>query len=153
MPPDDNSNQGTGWPLPKFYFKVGIGDLGTVLFQEVSGLETETQQLEYRHGNNAQFSPVKIPGIAKFGNVNLKRGFFAKDNKFWEWYNQMRSNTVQRVPIAIQLLDEGGNPTMAWTLNNAWPTKITSADLDAKGHEVAVETLEIAHEGMTIRNT
>jgi phage tail-like protein len=152
MPSDDNSNQGAAWPLPKFFFKVVIGDRGDVLFQEVSGLETETQQIEYRHGNSAQFSTVKMPGIAKTGNVTLKRGVFANDNKFWDWYNQIRSNTIQRVPVTIQLLDEGGNPTMTWTLNNAWPTKITAADQNATGNEVVVETIELAHEGMAIQN-
>ena len=74
------------------------------------------------------------------------------DNKFWDWFNQIKMNTIKRVPVTISLLDEGGKPTMVWTLMNAWPTKITGTDLKAQGNEVAIETIEVAHEGLTIAN-
>lgn len=61
-------------------------------------------------------------------------------------------NTIKRVPVTISLLDEAGAPTMVWTLANAWPTKITGTDLKADGNEVAIESIEIAHEGITIDN-
>ena len=141
------------WPLPKFHFSVDIGDQKNLAFQEVSGLDTETQIIEYRAGNSKDFSTVKMPGIKKVGNVTLKKGIFVKDNKFWDWYSQISMNTIKRVPVVIKLLDEKGNPTMVWTLQNAWPTKITGTDLKADGNEVAVETLEIAHEGLTIANS
>jgi phage tail-like protein len=150
---DDGSKQGTTWPLPKFYFKVDLGDQKDVPFQEISGLDTETQPIEYRAGNSKEFSVLKMPGIKKTGNVTLKKGVFAKDNKFWDWYNQIKLNTIKRATVTIQLLDEGGNPTMVWTLANAWPTKITGTDMKSDGNEVAVETLEVAHEGLTIANS
>lgn len=149
---DDGSKQSATWPLPKFYFKVDIGDQKDVPFQEVSGLDTETQPIEYRAGNSKEFSTVKMPGIKKTGNVTLKKGVFAKDNKFWDWYNQIKLNTIKRVTVTIQLCDEAGSPTMVWTLANAWPTKITGTDMKSDGNEVAVETLEVAHEGLTIAN-
>lgn len=121
-------------------------------FQEVSGLETETQVIEYRHGDSKQFSTIKMPGIAKTGNVTVKKGVFVKDNNFWNWYNQIKMNTIKRVAVTIKLLDESGNPTMTWTLANAFPVKITGTDLKSDGNEVAVESLEIAHEGLTIAN-
>jgi phage tail-like protein len=61
-------------------------------------------------------------------------------------------NTIKRVPVTISLLDEAGAPTMVWTLTNAWPTKITATDLNAEGNEVAIESIDIAHEGLTIAN-
>ncbi len=94
-----------------------------------------------------------MPGIKKTGNVTLKKGIFAKDNKFWDWYNQIKLNTIKRVTVTIQLCDEAGSPTMVWTLANAWPTKITGTDMKSDGNEVAVETLEVAHEGLTIANS
>jgi phage tail-like protein len=94
-----------------------------------------------------------MPGIKKYGNVTLKKGVFKSDNKFWDWFNQIKMNTIKRVPVTISLLDEAGKPTMVWTLTNAWPTKITGTDLKAEGNEVAVETIEIAHEGLTIANS
>lgn len=141
------------WPLPKFYFAVDITDVGDGLpFQEVSGLDTEAQPIEYRAGNSKSWSPVKMPGLHKTGNVTLKKGIFAKDNKFWKWYEQIKLNTIKRATVTIKLLDEGGNPTMVWTLANAWPTKITGTDLKSEGNEVAVESIELAHEGLKIEN-
>ncbi|PJJ60776.1 MULTISPECIES: phage tail protein [Hymenobacter] len=144
--------QDNNWPLPKFYFKVDLGDQTDVPFQEVSGLEVETQVVEYRAGNSPVFSVIKMPGIAKVGNVTLKKGIFAKDNKFWDWYSTIKLNTIKRSTVVIKLLDEGGNPTMVWTLNNAWPVKIQGTDLKSEGNEVAVETLEIACETLTVAN-
>ncbi len=141
------------WPLPKFYFSVDIGGVGDDLpFQEVSGLDTESQPIEYRAGNNKEWSVIKMPGLKKTGNVTLKKGVFAKDNKFWDWYSQIKLNTIKRQTVTIKLLDENGGNTMVWKLANAWPTKITGTDLKAEGNEVAVETLEMAHEGLTIEN-
>lgn len=144
---------GTVWPLPKFYFSVDIAGLGNDLpFQEASGLDAETQIIAYRAGHSAAFDTIKTPGIAKFGNVTLKKGVFVKDNKFFDWYAQIQMNTITRDTVTIKLLDQSGAPTMVWTLANAWPVKITGTDLKADGNEVAVETLVIAHEGLTIAN-
>lgn len=141
------------WPMPKFRFEVDLGtEFKGVSFQEISGLDAETQIIEYRKSNSSQFSTVKMPGIAKYGNVTMKRGIFVKDNTFWDWYNQITMNTIKRRTMVIKLLDESGAVTMKWTLNNAWPTKITATDLKSEGNEVAVDTLEIAHEGLTINN-
>jgi phage tail-like protein len=140
------------WPLPKFYFQVKLGDK-EVPFQEVSGLDIEAQIIEYRHGNSKEFSTIKMPGIKKTGNVTLKKGVFVKDNGFWDWFNKIKMNTIERQTVVISLLDEAGKPTMVWTLNNAWPTKITGTDMKSDGNEVAVETIEIAHDGLTIANS
>jgi phage tail-like protein len=139
------------WPLPKFYFLVNVAGLEAA-FQEVTGLEMEAQVIEYRHGNNPEFSTIKMPGIKKYGDVTLKKGVFAKDNKFFDWFNKIKMNTIERQPVTISLLDEAGKPTMVWTLKNAWPTKITAPDLKSDGNEVAVETLVMSHEGLTIAN-
>ena len=148
---DDGSKQNALWPLPKFYFRVQFGSLpAAVAFQEVSGLEVEAQTIEYRHEDSPTFSTIKMPGMKKLGNVTMKKGVFAKDNDFWDWYNQIKMNTIQRETVTIELLDESGHATMTWTLQNAFPTKITGTDLKSDGNEVAVETIEIAHEGLTI---
>jgi phage tail-like protein len=128
-------------------------DLAEATFQEVSGLDVEAQIIEYRHGNSPDFSTIKMPGIKKYGNVTLKKGIFKSDNKFWDWFNKIKMNTIERQSVVISLLDEAGSPTMVWTLKNAWPTKITGTDLKSDGNEVAVETVEIAHEGLTIANS
>jgi len=93
-----------------------------------------------------------MPGLKKSGNVTMKKGVYKGDNKFWDWFNEIKMNTIKRVPVTISLLDEEGAPTMVWTLANAWPTKITGTDLKSDGNEVAIETIEIVHEGVTIEN-
>ena len=149
---DDGSAQSTAvWPMPKFYFQVKW-DSEEKSFQEVSGLDIEAQPIEYRHGDSPEFSTIKMPGIKKYSNVTMKKGVFKSDNKFWDWFNQIKLNTIKRVPVTISLLDEAGAPTMVWTLANAWPTKISGTDLKADGNEVSIETIEIAHEGITIDN-
>ena len=151
---DNGSAQSqTVWPLPKFYFEVdGLGGGIGNYFQEVSGLDSETQPIEYRHGNSPVFSPIKMPGLQKFGNVTLKKGIFVKDNKFWAWYSTFKMNTIQRQTVVIKLLDESGAPTMTWTLNNAWPTRIQGTDLKADANEAAIETIELAYETLLIAN-
>jgi phage tail-like protein len=149
---DDGSKQSTTvWPIPKFYFLVKIGDQ-QVPFREVSGLNLESTPIEYRHGDSKVFSAIKMPGIKKYGNITLKKGVFKSDNKFWDWFNKIKMNTIERKTVTIQLLDEGGEATMSWTLTNAFPTKITGTDLKSDGNEVAVETIEVAHEGLEIKN-
>lgn len=149
---DDGSAQSANvWPLPKFHFEVKW-DTEVMSFQEVTGLDIQSEEIKYRAGDSKQFSVIKMPGMVKFSNVTMKKGVFKGDNKFWIWLNQIKMNTIKRVPVTISLLDEAGAPTMVWTLANAWPTKIKSTDLKAEGNEVAVEEIEIVHEGLTIAN-
>ena len=150
---DDGSKEGSTWPTPKFRFEVDLGpSLTKIAFQEVSGMDVENQVIEYRKNNSPLFSTQKMPGIVKYGNVTMKRGVFVNDNSFWDWHKQISMNTINRTTVTVRLLDETGNVTMQWTLSNAWPTKITSTDLKSDGNEVAVETLEIAHQQITITN-
>ncbi len=149
---DDGSKQSAAvWPLPKFHFQVKW-DAQVMSFQEVSGLDMQSEEIKYRSGDSPQFSVIKMPGMTKYGNVTMKKGIFKGDNKFWDWISQIKMNTVKRLPITISLLNEEGAPTMVWTLANAWPTKVTGTDLKAEGNEVAIETIEIVHEGLTIAN-
>jgi len=153
MAEDNGNKQGAAWPMPKFRFEVDLGiDLKGIAFQEVSGMDVENQVIEYRKNNSPLFSTEKMPGIAKYGNVTMKRGVFVNDNSFWKWHEEITMNTVKRRTVIIRLLDENNAVTMQWTLNKAWPTKITSTDLKSDGNEVAVDTIEIAHEQIIISN-
>jgi phage tail-like protein len=151
MADDGSAQQNSLWPLPRFHFSVQWGN--TVMsFQEVSGLDIEAQPIEYRHGNHPVFSKINMPGMAKNSSVTMKRGIFKSDQQFRDWYNKIQMNTIERVPVTISLLDESGAVAMVWTLNNAWPTKITGTDLRSEGNEGAIESLEISHEGLTMAN-
>ena len=142
----------SNWPMPKFRFEVDFGEDAKIAFQEVSGMDKEVQIIEYRHSNSPVFSTIKMPGISKHGNVTMKRGVFAKDNKFWDWMKEISMNTIKRRTVLIKLLDENGDVTMLWSLQNAWPTKVTSTDLKSDGNEVAVDTIEIVYETMVVTN-
>jgi phage tail-like protein len=138
------------YPLPKFHFQVDWGD-GKFAFSEVSGLDVESEVIEYRDGFNPEFTKVKMPGMQKYSNITLKRGTFQGDNKFYEWWKETVSfNTLARRDLTISLLNEEHSPVFVWTAKNAWPVKVQSTDLKADGSEVAIETLEVAHEGLTI---
>ncbi|MCP4075095.1 MAG: phage tail protein [Gammaproteobacteria bacterium] len=139
------------YPLTVFSFRVDWG--GTNIgFSEVTGLNIEVQIIEYRDGLNPEYSSTKMPGLKKYGNITLKRGVFASDNEYYDWVKAIKMNKPERRDISISLLDEESNPVMKWTIINAWPTKLTSPDLKASGNEAAIESVEIAHEGIKIEN-
>ena len=150
---DDGSKEGATWPMPKFRFEVDLGkELKGIAFQEVSGMDKEVQVIEYRKSNSKLFSTEKMPGIVKYGNITMKRGVFVKDNRFWKWMDEIKMNTIKRRTVLIKLLDENGKVTMQWILRNAWPTKISGTDLKSDDNSVAVDTIEIAHEQMIVKN-
>jgi phage tail-like protein len=141
----------TTYPLVKFHFQVEWG--GTKIgFTEVSGLDVETEVVEYRDGASPEYSKVKMPGMQKFSNITLKRGTFATDNEYYNWWNTVQLNTIERSDITISLLNEEHEPVVTWKVKNAWPTKVQSTDLKADGNEVAIESMELVHEGLTIQN-
>ena len=149
---DDGSAQTTAiWPLPKFHFQVKWDDT-ELAFQEVSGLDIESEPLEYRAGNNPVFSKIQMPGMIKYSNITMKKGVFVKDNALFDWFAEIKMNVIKRKAITISLLDEAQAPTMVWKVQNAFPIKVTGTDLKAEGNEVAVESIEIAHEGFVIEN-
>jgi phage tail-like protein len=139
------------YPLVKFHFQVEWG--GTKIgFTEVSGLDVETEVVEYRDGASPEYSKIKMPGMQKFSNITLKRGTFKSDNEYFAWWNTVKLNTIERRDITISLLNEEHAPVITWKVKNAWPTKIQSTDLKADGNEVAIESMEIVHEGLSIQN-
>lgn len=137
------------WPLVKFQFAVKIGDQ-EAFFQEVTGLSAEPQQVEYRGGNSKVYPTVKMPGIKKFGNITLKKGIFKDDKGFWDLYKKVVMNTFERLTITISLLDEKNEVAMSWTLANAFPCKITVTDMKSDANEPAIDSMELAHEGLVL---
>jgi phage tail-like protein len=141
----------TDYPLPKFHFQVQWG--GTRIgFTEISGLDVETEVIEYRDGASPEYSKMKIPGMQKFGNVTMKRGVFASDNDYFDWWNTVSLNIIERRDVTVSLLNEAHEPVVVWKIKNAWPAKIGSTDLKADGNEIAIESIELAHDGLSIQN-
>lgn len=142
--------QGSPWPVPKFHFKVTIGDKGEIAFQEVSGLDTEHDLMEYRAGNSVDFSRNKMPGWRKASDISLKKGIFKDDTALFDYFMEVKMNTIKRETVTIQLLDEEHNPMFTWTLKNAFPMKVTSTDMNAQKSEVAIEEMVLSHEGLIL---
>ncbi|MFZ5960887.1 phage tail protein [Pseudomonas knackmussii] len=139
------------YPLPKFHFQVQWGG-ARIGFTEISGLDVETEVIEYRDGALREFSKLKIPGMQKYPNVTMKRGVFKSDNDYFNWWNTVSLNTVERRDVIVSLLNEAHEPVMVWKIKNAWPTKIGSTNLKADGNEIAIESIELAHDGLSIQN-
>jgi phage tail-like protein len=138
-------------PFTALHFTVSWGDSNnTVSFSEVSGLTLESEPIEYRGGEDVSLTVRKIPGLKKYGNVTLKRGMVPAENGFWDWWNTIQSGTVERRTVTISLLNEEHKPVVNWEIQAAWPVKVEGPGLNATGNEIAIETLEFAHEGMKI---
>ena len=136
-------------PLPAFHFQVQWGGTN-VGFSEASGLTIEKQVIEYRDGASKDYGTVKMPGLPKFANIVLKRGIIPADNEFYDWLNTTKMNQVERRDLTISLLNEDHEPVISWKAVNCFPVKVEGPGLKATGNEVAIETLELAHEGLTI---
>ncbi len=136
------------WPIPKFHFSVEFGEAGQVSFQEVTGLKMTTEHIEYRGGDDPTFIKQKIPGMKKFENLTLKKGVFQDDLALYDWFKDVQTNPERRDTVTISLLDEEGNPVLTWTVINAFPVSYSGPDLNAEGNELAIEQVELAHEGI-----
>lgn len=137
------------YPLPKFHFRVEWGG-SKIGFTEVTGLNIENEMIEYRDGSSPEYHKVKMPGLQKYGNITLKRGMFNGDNEFFQWLNTVSLSKVERRDVSIALLNENHEPVYIWRVKNAFPVKVVAPDLKSDANEVAVETIEIAHEGLNI---
>lgn len=141
----------TNYPLPVFHFTVDWGG-SRVGFSEVTGLNQENQAIEYRDGSFKEYSSVKMPGLRKFANVVLKRGIIRGDNQLFQWLSTIKLNKVERRDLVISLLNEQHEPVMVWKILNAFPVKVEGPQLKAAGNEVAIESIELAHEGLEVQN-
>lgn len=141
-------------PYAGYNFEIvitGISENGKDVkgsFAEVSGLEVAMDPIEYRNGSE-DITVRKIPGLKKFTNITLKRGITG-DLAFWNWIVAGMNGTVQRTEGAIIQLDENRQEVMRWKFKRAWPCKFTGPGLNAKNNEIAMETVEICHEGLSI---
>lgn len=134
------------YPHGKFRYKVEVEGLELGGFSEVSGFDASIDVIEYREGDKVQ-TPMKVPGLKKYGNITLKQGVADKD-ALYKWMEIGFEKDVERKTLTITLLDINGEDAASWQVINAWPTKYTAPDFNATSSEIAIETLELAHEGM-----
>jgi len=140
------------YPISAFHFQVDC--CGTrIWFTEVSGLTVELQSIDYREGNAKEYQVTKMPGIPQYSNITLKRGIYRGDNEFFQWLNTVQMNNIERRDLTISLLNEEHEPVTVWKVKEAWPSKVDGPSLNSTGNEVAVESIELCHEGLTIEFT
>lgn len=135
-------------PYRNFRFRVVIDGIQTAAFADATIPDTSTEAVEYREGTDATFSR-KLSGLTKFGNVTLKRGL-TDSMELYNWRKAVEEKGAMenRKSLSIILVDEQGNEKAQWDIVEAWPVKYDVSPLSAKGNEVSVESLEIAHEGV-----
>jgi phage tail-like protein len=133
-------------PLRNFRFRLEIGGINQAHFSEVTGFDTSTDQIDYREGDDPTHVR-KLPGLTKYGNVTLKRGI-TDSIDLYNWYRDVVAGQVRRETVAIIVMDEVGNDKARFQITEAWPCKYDPMDLNAKGNDVSIETLELANEGV-----
>jgi len=135
-------------PYTAFNFIIEIDGVVVGGFSECSGLQTETPPIEYRTGAE-DITVRKLPGLRKYPNIVLKRGYTAS-KELWEWRKKVINGKTERRSGSITLLDEARVKALEWKWREGWPTKWDAPMLNAKNNEVAIETLEICHEGLEL---
>ncbi len=136
-------------PFTAGNFRVEIQGFTTASFTEVRGLEVSIDIVDYRAGDSRVNTEQKLPGLYKVPDVTLKRGL-TRDLSLWNWINNALNGNVNRTSVAITLLDQADNPVLVWRLRNAWPRKWSGPALNAGCSDVAMEELELAHEGLEL---
>jgi phage tail-like protein len=136
-------------PFPLYNFIVEIEGVSVAGFLEVSGLESSIEVIEYREGTEKSFNNRKLPGLVKYANVVLKSGV-TKDKSIYDWHKECVAGVVKRRAVRIVLLDRTSNPIRAWRLREVWPAKYAGPTLNATANEVAIETIELVHEGIDV---
>jgi phage tail-like protein len=134
-------------PFQAFNFVVEIGSMRAG-FSEVGGLTTETDVIEYREGNTEN-TVKKLPGLKKFTNINLKRGF-TTNRELYEWRKKVMQGKTERMNGTITLRNEAGDKALVWQFFQAFPTKWSGPAMNAKNNEVAIEEMEICVEGLEL---
>lgn len=135
-------------PFASFNFLVESGGVLTAGFSECTGLGSESDAIDYRNGND-DIAVRKLPGLKKFGNVTLKRGVSIGQD-FFQWRQTVMDGDIDRRDISIILLDEKRSEQVRYNLTAAWPVKWTGPEMKAGANEVAVESLELVHEGVSL---
>ena len=137
-------------PYAAFNFLITIDGIAGIVagFSEVSGLNTETDVIEYRTGA-MDITVIKLPGLKKYGDITLKRGY-TDNTELWTWRNNIVNGVADRRDGSVVLMDEERKDVLRWNFTAGWVHKIDGPTFNAKGNEVSMETVEIVVESLTL---
>ena len=130
-------------------FLVNIDGITASAFSEVSGLDASIDVVDYRAGNSNVSADQKLPGLTHYSNITLKRGFTA-DLSLWNWFSGVVNGNLVRKNIVVTLLDPTEKPVLTWRIRNGWPSRWAGPVLNSTSSDVAIESLEIVHEGIDL---
>lgn len=134
-------------PYRNFRYRVEIDGITQAGFSEVTGFDASIDVIEYREGNEVT-TPRKLPGLTKYSNITLKWGV-TDSMDMYNWIADCIAGTIERKTLTLIAIDEEGNDVATWQIIESWPAKYTAPDFNGTGSEVAIESLELAHEGLT----
>jgi phage tail-like protein len=133
-------------PFGNYNFLVEIDGITRAAFQEASGFDSTIDIIEHREGGE-NTTVRKLPGMTKYSNISLKWGI-TDDRELYDWHRRIVEGDMERKNGSIVLLDRRGEEVARWNFVRAWPSKWDGPDLNAEGTDIAIEMLELAHEGV-----
>lgn len=134
-------------PLHVYNFRIEIDGIDRGGFRECSGLDSSQDPVEYREGTDKQLTARKQPGLNKYSNIVLKWGM-TDDAELWKWRQTVMEGKIERKNGSIILMNDTGEEQARWNFTEGWPSKWTGPSFNATGNDIAIETLEIVHEGL-----
>ncbi len=137
-------------PFGGYNFAVEMDGITRMGFKQCSGLDSSTTATKYREGTDTTLAQRQLPGLMSFSNISLQRGI-TDDHALWDWRDSVASGSAIRRTISIILRDDAGNEKIRWNIRNCWPVKWAGPSMDATSDAVAIETLELAHEGVEVQ--
>jgi phage tail-like protein len=136
-------------PFRAFNFRVEFDGLSMGSYSEVSGLTSEGDAVDYREGTDIPLTVRKLTGLRRHTQIVLKVGY-TDNRELWTWYRNIVNGVADRRNGTITLLDEEHNPVLSWDVTNAWINKIEAPTFNAAGNEVAIQSVELVHEGLML---
>lgn len=137
-------------PFGGYNFAVEMDGITRMGFKQASGLDSSSDATKYREGTDPTLGQRQLPGLLTFSNISLQRGI-TDDHALWDWRNSVATGSPIRRTISIILRDANGAEKIRWNVKNCWPLKWSGPSLDATTDAVAIETLELAHEGIEVQ--
>ena len=137
-------------PIGSFNFMVTITDVPVAEFAECVLPTASIDVIEYRSGNDVENNVHKLPGLVRYGNLTLKHGISNPPTTaaLWDWFSNWVKGKGSPAQLTVTLLDSKRNPVVQWSFTNAWPVKYETSSLNGKASALAIETLEVAVDGM-----
>lgn len=136
-------------PVPVYNFRVEIDGLTASSFSEVSGLSADGDPIDYREGKDPVNNVRKLRGLRKLVPLRFMRGY-TRNDELWQWYLRIAQGVDDRRNGSVILMNEAHEDVLSWNFSNAWINKIEGPALNATGNQVAIEAMELHHEGLTM---